>query len=144
MTEIKNNHPDRNQGGKMSRDSDRHVKELGRRFAEAQQQADTSALDSLLTDDFRVVGPLGFVLDKETWLEQFRSGALVMRSVEWDDVAVCDYGDAAIAIGRQTQQAEYNGQPAPGGQFRVTQVAVLHNGKWVLAGLHFSGIAQGA
>jgi hypothetical protein len=125
----------------MSGDNDQQVIEVGKRFARAQQEGDTDTLELLLSDDFRLVGPLGFVLDKQTWLAQFRSGALVMHSVEWDDVAVCIHGDAAIAIGRQTQQAEYQGKPAPGGQFRVTQIAVLDGEHWVLAGLHLSGIA---
>jgi ketosteroid isomerase-like protein len=124
----------------MPTNTDQQIRDLGQRFAEAQQQGDAAALESLLADDFRLVGPLGFVLDKQVWLEQYRAGALVMRSVQWDEVDVRDYGDAAIAIGRQIQQAAYQGRPADG-RFRVTQLAVRGDGGWVLAGLHFSSIA---
>jgi ketosteroid isomerase-like protein len=124
----------------MPTNIDRQIRDLGQRFAEAQEQGDAAALESLLADDFKLVGPLGFVLDKQLWLEQYRSGALVTRSMQWDEVDVRDYGDAAIAIGRQIQQATYQGQPADG-RFRVTQVAVRGDSGWVLAGLHFSPIA---
>lgn len=39
---------------------------VGRR-ATAQQAVDLDALDALLADDFVLVGPLGFVLDKPQW-----------------------------------------------------------------------------
>jgi ketosteroid isomerase-like protein len=116
------------------------VRELGRRWAQAQEDGDADELDSLLIDDFMLVGPLGFVLTKQQWLDQYRSGVLENRSVEWDEVDVRGYGDVAVALGRQRQQAEYRGQPASG-RFRVTQIAVREGDRWALAGLHFSPIA---
>jgi ketosteroid isomerase-like protein len=121
--------------------TNQHVKELGQRFAEAQMLRDIDQLEALLTEDFKLVGPLGFVLDKQQWLAQYRSGALEMRSVQWDDVEVRDYGGVSVAIGRQTQEGSYQGQPA-NGSFRVTQIATQRDGRWLLVGLHFSPIAQ--
>jgi hypothetical protein len=43
----------------MSTSDHEHVRELGNRLAEAQRRGDASALDSLLADDFKLVGPLG-------------------------------------------------------------------------------------
>ena len=59
---------------------------------------------------------------------------------QWDEVDVREYGDTAVAIGRQTQQAAYRGQPS-NGQFRVTHVAVRESAGWRLAGMHLSPIA---
>jgi ketosteroid isomerase-like protein len=114
---------------------------LGQRWAEAQERGDTEVLESLLTSDFTLVGPLGFVLDKQQWLGQYRSGALVTHSMALDEVEVRDYGDAAIAIGRVTQHVEYQGQPA-NGRLRVTQIAIRAAEDWLLAGVHFSQIAE--
>jgi ketosteroid isomerase-like protein len=125
----------------MQSDTDQQVRELGLQLAEAEQRNAAAALDSLLADDFKLVGPLGFVIDKRQWLDQYRSGALVTRSLAWDDVEVRSYGDVAIAIGRRTQQAEYRGHPA-NGRFRVTEVAVRRGDRWVVAGLHLSPIAD--
>jgi ketosteroid isomerase-like protein len=121
--------------------TDQHVKELGQRFAEAQMLRDIDQLEALLSEDFKLVGPLGFVLDKQQWLAQYRSGALEMQSVRWDDVEVRDYGGVSVAIGRQTQAGSYQGQPA-NGSFRVTHIAIQRDGRWLLVGLHFSPIAQ--
>ncbi len=127
----------------MQSDVIEQVRELGRRWAAAEQQNDATALDALLADDFRAVGPRGFVLDKQQWLDRYRSGAFVTRSLTLDEVEVRIHGPAAIAVGRELQQAEYQGHPA-NGQFRVTQIAIRDGERWVLAGLHLSPIADGA
>src|SRR5579884_3840858 len=108
------------------------VRELGRRWAEAEQRNDAGTLEILLADDFRAVGPRGFVLDKQQWLERYRSGTFVTQSLTLDEVDVRIYGPAAVAIGRQTQQATYGGHPTDG-QFRVTLVATRTGERWVLA-----------
>ena len=51
------------------------------------------------------------------------------------------YCDAAVATGRQTQRGDFQGHDIAG-QFRVTQVFVQEDGRWLLAALHLSPIAQ--
>lgn len=120
----------------------RAIRELADRFVEAQRQSDVEALSQLLTDDFKLVGPLGFVVPKQLWIEQFHSGALHIESLEWDEVEVRTYAYAgfAIAIGRLTQTAMY-AQNRSDGQFRVTAIAIGHGTTWHLAGIHYSAIA---
>jgi len=113
--------------------------ELGRRWAEAEQRGDTAELEALTTGDFTLVGPAGFVLGKQQWLDRYRSGHLVTRSLRWHDVHVRDYGDTAVAIGRHLQQATYRGRPADG-EFRATHVAVRREGRRLLAGMHLSAL----
>jgi ketosteroid isomerase-like protein len=117
------------------------VLELGRRWAAAERTADVDALGPLLADDFVLVGPLGFMLDKEQYLGSRRSGDLKHASLVWEDVTVRVYGAAAVAVGSQTQQSTYQGRDASG-RFRVTQIAVQQGGGWVIVGLHYSPIAQ--
>jgi hypothetical protein len=97
-------------------------------------------LDSLATPDFTLVGPLGFVLTKEQWLDRYRSGAFVTKTLSWDDVQVRDYGDAAVAVGVHDQQASYQGNPSDG-RFRATHIAVRGDAGWRLVGMHLSPIA---
>lgn len=126
--------------------TEEQIRDLGRRWAEAELNADTDVLDALTAADFTLVGPLGFVLTKEQWLDRYRSGDFRTWALTWDEIAVRDYGGAAVAIGRQTQQATYKGR-ASDGQFRVTQIAVRGadedsgGNPWRLAGLHLSPIA---
>jgi ketosteroid isomerase-like protein len=58
-----------------------------------------------------------------------------------DEVRVRAYADAAIVIGRLTQQATYQGH-AMNVQMRTTLVFVQQQGYWHLAGLHFCNIGQ--
>lgn len=116
------------------------ILDLGRRWADAEQRGDTVTLDSLTTEDFTLVGPLGFVLGKLEWLERYRTRDLVTMSLVWDEATVRDYGDTAVVVGRHTQRAEYRGTPA-NGSFRATHVAVRRGGTWLLAGIQLSPIA---
>lgn len=116
------------------------ITELGRRWAAAEVQGDTDTLDELTVDDFTLVGPLGFILDKKQWLDRYRSGQFVTHELDWRDVVVRSYGDTAVAIGIQEQRAAYQGRPSDG-KFRVTQILVRRDDRWRLAGVHLSPIA---
>ena len=119
------------------------ISRLLERFADAQRLADLDALSELLTDDFKLVGPLGFVVPKQQWLAQFRGGALQIESLEWDDVDIRThaYANSAIAIGRLSQSATYADNRADGA-FRVTAIAIGHGVTWHLAGAHYSPLAD--
>jgi ketosteroid isomerase-like protein len=117
------------------------VMELGRQWANAERAGDADALEPLLADDFLLVGPLGFMLDKTQYLGSRRSGDLRHESLVWEDVRVRAYDHAAVAVGSQTQRTTYQGRDASG-RFRVTQVAIRRGDRWIIAGLHYSPIAQ--
>jgi ketosteroid isomerase-like protein len=114
--------------------------ELGERWAAAERAGDVATLAALTDDDFRLVGPYGFVLDKQQWLDRYRTGAFHTQSLDWDEVSVADHGDVAIAIGKQTQQATYQGQPS-NGAFRVSHVFARQPDGWRLIAMHLSQAA---
>ena len=118
------------------------IKDLLTRFAEAQRLCDADELSELLTDDFKLVGPLGFVVSKQEWLKQFRTGMLQIESLEWDeiDIRTHAYAHFAIAIGSLTQTATH-AQKSADGRFRVTATAIGQGTRWHLAGVHYSPIA---
>jgi hypothetical protein len=118
------------------------ITDLLTRFAEAQRLSDVDDLSGLLTEDFKLVGPLGFVVPKQEWLEQFHTGMLQIQSLEWDEIDIRTHAYAyfAIAIGRLTQVATFARKPADG-QFRVTAIAIGHGTSWHLAGAQYGPIA---
>ncbi len=115
------------------------IRALERRWADAEMRGDAAALDALSTDDFSLVGPAGFVLDKRQWLDRYRLGDLVTASLRFEDAQTRLYGDTAVTIGRHVQQAEYQGHPASG-QFRASHIAVRDGHGWRLAGVLLSPI----
>jgi hypothetical protein len=120
---------------------DQQLTDLGNRWTEAEVRGDSDALDALAAADFTLVGPLGFVLDRNQWVNRFRGGGgLDMHEMTWDDVTVRQYGSTAVAVGVVAQRASFQGNPADG-RFRVTQIAVQEGDRWLLAGLHYSPIA---
>ena len=108
-------------------------------WANAEVDANTSAHNAITIDDFMLVGPAGFVLDKQQWLERYRQGDLVTRSLVFKDTTTRVYGEAAVTIGRHVQEAEYHGHPASG-EFRATHIAVRDGSQWRLAGLNLSPV----
>lgn len=117
------------------------IETLGREWATAELRADVSALRSMLTDDFIGIGPLGFMLTKQEWLDRHQSGDLSYDAVDLDEVTVRVYDGAAILIGRQVQKAAHRGNRVDA-ELRTTLVFVHQQGQWRLAGLHFSPIGQ--
>lgn len=113
------------------------LEQLHQRWTDAEQRGDTDALSALTTDDFMLVGPLGFLLNKQQWVDRYRTGDLVTKSLDWRDVQTRIYGDCAVVIGVHGQKAAYRGNPVDG-DFRSTHVAVLRDGRWLLAGIQLS------
>jgi ketosteroid isomerase-like protein len=110
------------------------------RWVDAELRGDAAALDALGARDLVLVGPLGFVLDREQWIDRYRRpGGLEMQSLEWSDATTRQFGDTTVIVGVQTQQATYAGRRSDG-RFRVTLVCVREDDDWKLASLHFSPI----
>ena len=119
---------------------EKHVED----WAAAELRGDTTFLRRVLADDFVGVGPRGFTLTKEQWISRHEAGNLKYESFGVDDVEVRPYGDAAVAVCRQSAEGVYeddNGRFDIHEQFRATLVFVKQQGRWLLASLHLSPIA---
>ncbi|HEY3501894.1 MAG TPA: nuclear transport factor 2 family protein [Actinocatenispora sp.] len=103
--------------------TEQEITEIGRRWVAAEVAGDIDALDAISTDDFSLVGPLGFILDKKQWLDRYRTGQLVLTDLTWDELAIRDYGTAAVAIGRYDQRASFQGNNTDA-TLRGTQILV--------------------
>jgi ketosteroid isomerase-like protein len=121
--------------------TEEQIRRLAHDWAQAKQSGDVTTLENLTVEDFQLVGPLGFVLDKQAWLDRYRSGALVTETLTLDELAVRCYGQTAITIERRTQQASYRGHRSDG-LFRATHTALHRGGRWRLAGIQLSSITQ--
>ncbi|MFI9388133.1 nuclear transport factor 2 family protein [Kutzneria sp. NPDC052558] len=119
------------------------IQELETRWARAEIAGDVSTLDTMAVEDFTLVGPFGFVLDKQQWLDRYRSGDLTTSELDWHDLQVREIGDTTLVIGVHEQQAAYRGTPS-NGRFRATHVWVRTDEGWRLAGTQLSPIGRPA
>ena len=79
------------------------------------------------------------MLTKDEWVQRFSSGDLKYESLEWDEVKVRSYGDAAVVTGREKQKVRYQNQPMES-ELRTTLVFVKQQGQWRLANVQFSPV----
>ncbi len=107
----------------------------------AELRGDTSFLERTLADNFAAVGPLGFMLTKQEWIGRHRSGNMKYRSLDLTEVSTRVYGDAAVLIGRQSQDATFQGNDVKA-ELRTTAVFVRQGGEWKLVGVQMSPIGQ--
>jgi len=127
----------------MADDVRDQVHRLSDSWARAEREGSADQLEPLLHDEFVAVGPLGFVLDREQWLDRFRKGMFTYTSFEWKPEIVAIYDGAAVVVGSQRSRGTHDDDRIDA-EVRVTQVAVPDGGAWRLASLHFSGSVEHA
>ncbi len=124
----------------VGENTEQALKKLSEDWITAELNGNIAALEKMLTDKFVGVGPRGFMLNKNEWIQRLRSGDLKYESLNWDEVTVRTYDTAAIVTGRETQKLEYQEQLMEG-QLRTSLFFVKQQGQWRLAGVQFSPIA---
>ncbi|MFE2431691.1 nuclear transport factor 2 family protein [Streptomyces sp. NPDC059373] len=105
-------------------------------WAGAELKGDAHALGTLLHPDFLAVGPVGFVLNREQWLQRFTDGLNYTAFAFAPDTDTRYIGGNAFVIGTQTQQGSYRGHPIDG-IFRVTLV-FTGDPEWRIVAAHIS------
>ena len=117
--------------------------EFGRRWAAAELAGDLDTLDAIAHPQLRLVGPLGFILDRDAWLNRYRSADLDTTELTWDQVEVRTFGDTAVTIGVQHQKVTFRGRPNDG-DFRITHVLVRDRQArfgWLIVSIQLSAMA---
>lgn len=118
------------------------VNELIDRWAAAELAGDVDAYGTLLAPDFRGIGPVGFVLDRDQWAARHTHG-LVNHEFRVEDRELRAYGDDTVVVTAvETQRTVAKGQEN-NGSYRVVAVAVRGGDTWRLAHVQFSGPMRG-
>jgi hypothetical protein len=115
------------------------IHRLQAEFDRAELTADLDTLRRLLANDFVSIGPKGFMLDKNEWIN--RHVHFTYQSLETSEIDVRVYEKAAIVRNVQRNLATYQGSQMAVA-VRVSQVWVDLDGQWRLAGIQFSPLAQ--
>lgn len=122
----------------MSRDSG--ITTVLDRWAAAEAAGDVEALADCLSEDFVGIGPLGFTLPKQAWLQRHGSNGLEYEKFELQETEVRDYGDAAVVTTLVNQPGAHQGNPIPQ-TTRSTLVLVKQDGQWRITTDHISFVA---
>ena len=117
------------------------VNELLSDWVESERTGDLEKLDAMLSDDFVGIGPVGFVLDKQAWLNRFGMG-LRYDHLELDEVATHRHGDTAFVVAHQRARGNAGPNPTPS-DLRVSFTVVAHDDATPrIAGLQYSFIGM--
>jgi hypothetical protein len=116
------------------------IRALQNEFDTAERHADTKTLKRLIADDFLSIGPKGFVLDKQEWID--RHVHFTYQALDIDDIDIRLYGNTAIVRNIQRNKASYKNEHVELA-LRVSQTWVQKQKRWQLAAIQFSPLANG-
>lgn len=106
----------------------------------AERDGDMAALDRLLAEDFTGVGPYGFILSRQEWLQRHVAGDLKYETLDLDEVQTRHYGGVDVVIARQRARGDYRGTKLPE-DLRATLLVVGEPEGQRLAGVQYSFMA---
>ena len=104
---------------------------IEKEWIQARLKGDVAYLERLYAPELRITGADGSVIERNTDIARFASGAIKPQSMEREDMQITVYGDAAVVIGRDNLKGTYNGVSG-GGSVRFTHVYVRRDGRWQL------------
>lgn len=120
------------------------VEKLAMDWATAELHGDAVFLGETLADDFIAIGPRGFMLTKEQWIERHATGKLTYKSMDLDEISIRAYGDAAVLTARQMSEAIYQDDERRhelNDDFRITIIFATTGDGVSIVGLQISPIA---
>ena len=110
-------------------DAEKQVALLSKQHREAVVKGDTTAMDSILADDWVSINPRGDVESKAQQAKTLKDGSVDFEAIDPEEVKVRVYGDAAVVMGRYHVKLAWNGQKIDQ-LVRTNEVYVKQGGKW--------------
>ena len=117
--------------GPACADTEQEINQIEERRYQTMAAADTQGLAQILGDEFVYHQPTGNVASKATFLEQFASGKVKIKTYERYGVTVHAYGDTATVMGSTRLDIELEGQPRKI-DLAYLNVWVKRDGRWQL------------
>jgi hypothetical protein len=108
--------------------AEQYIRDSEKRWAESVASGDTTAIQSILADDFIGVDPEGHQYNKQQMVHDTYNAPKYFKSNHLNDVKIRFYENTAVAQGDETW-TRYSGPPLTG-RFVWTDTWVLRNGKW--------------
>lgn len=90
---------------------------------------DIADLDRILADEYAFIDDDGMVLNKQYFIDSFKSGEDQIISYKRQDDKVRVYGNVAVMTYRYQSKEAYKGRDVSG-DFRLTRILVKRDGRW--------------
>jgi ketosteroid isomerase-like protein len=116
------------------------IDQLEEAFRTAALTSNSSAMNSLLADDYTAITANGTLQTKQDWLDGLRSGRVHFTTLNFSDRKVRFYGNTAVVTSRAQVQGT-TGSGTLDGNYRYTRVYVRNSqGKWKIVSFEASRI----
>ena len=111
------------------------VSQLEREWVSAIVNKDGATIDRLLAEEFAGTSPTAHSYTKRMAIDDLKSGAFVVTSMDLDEIAVNSYGNVAVAFASQEEKSTYDGKDISG-HYHYTDVWVKKDGRWQAVASH--------
>lgn len=115
------------------------IERLERRWQQAELDANTAILASMLSDDYLGISANGTLSTKPETLESFKSGAIHFTAMNSSDRKIRVYGSTAVVVSRAQVSGTQDGEDISG-HYRYTRVYHRTNGVWKIVSFEASRI----
>jgi ketosteroid isomerase-like protein len=106
------------------------IKQLEHDWVEAAKANDMDKLGQILADDWAGIGPDGEKMNKQAYLDMYKSGKSKVESIDLGSIEVKVIGTVAIAQGTDKEKSTYDGKDSSG-KYAWMDVFAKRDGKWV-------------
>jgi ketosteroid isomerase-like protein len=113
------------------------VKKAHKQWTDSLLKKDAKAAEAVLMEDYTIVDPGGRPNTRQFIVDGLKGGLLKLDTVDVADMTVRVIGSTGIVTSVQTLKGTYDDSDVSG-KFRVTDVLVKQDGKWMLAAGHMT------
>jgi len=101
--------------------------------------SDWGTLNELIAPDARIIGPKGFIINRDEWIGLHKESEYQQVRLEPTETEVNTYDHVGIRFDVVESECRYNGETIAG-RFRVTQVWVTDHERWQLAAVQYTSL----
>ena len=106
------------------------IKQLEKEWVEAAKANDMDKLGTILADDWSGISPDGEKMNKQAYLDMYKSGKSKVESIDLGSMEVKIIGTVAIVQGTDKEKSTFDGKDSSG-KYAWMDVFAKRDGKWV-------------
>lgn len=119
------------------------IEHLESKWVAAQMVGNTTAMASMMADDYLGISPDGTLETKADTLAAYKNGTLHFTALQTSDRKIRLYGSTAVVVSKAEASGTRNGEPI-GGHYRYTRVYHFNGTAWKIVSFEASPIGRAA